>query len=308
MPAAENQSRRVNFSDSNDEIVFNTSKAALTPALNRIAPEYRTPNERPTHCVAPPMSIVKPNYEDILRRVSIVIHQHIQKCELRLSMAKPEDGEVGLFRKSQIDKFSEAEYVSPQYVYHFVRAPIARMGFLYGIRKLEVKPNTPDLSDIYTFLCDIFVKAYLSAECSIVCLIYVERLMEVGRVPIISKTWKPCLICGMLLASKVWQDLSSWNSEISQIYPQFSVQAINKLESVFCKEISWDLYISSSTYAKYYFALRSLSEKKDFRRNYNSMLVNAPGAEQVAERSEEVKQKVFNTMTLSCSLPKDVTI
>lgn len=59
---------------------------------------------------------------------------------------------------------------------------------------------------------------------------------------------------------------SSWNSEISQIYPQYTLEAINKLEMVFCKEIGWNLYIASSTYAKYYFALRSLTEKKDFRR------------------------------------------
>jgi len=59
---------------------------------------------------------------------------------------------------------------------------------------------------------------------------------------------------------------SSWNSEFSQIYPQFTLQAINKLEVTYCKEIKWNLYISSSAYAKYYFALRSLTEKSDFRR------------------------------------------
>ena len=59
---------------------------------------------------------------------------------------------------------------------------------------------------------------------------------------------------------------SSWNSEVAEIYPQYSLQNINQLESLFCTHIKWDLYISSSLYAKYYFALRSLSEKSDFRR------------------------------------------
>lgn len=59
---------------------------------------------------------------------------------------------------------------------------------------------------------------------------------------------------------------SSWNSEFAQVYPQFTLQAINKLEVLYCKEIKWNLYISSSAYAKYYFALRSLTEKSDFRR------------------------------------------
>lgn len=135
----------------------------------------------------------------------------------------------------------------------------------------------------------------------VVCLVYVERLMETANVPLVSQNWRPILLCGLLLASKVWQDLrlvtnvfvvcivrfvrqlpvlrdthnapvthplvgSSWNSEFSQIYPQFTLQAINKLEVTYCKEIKWNLYISSSAYAKYYFALRSLTEKSDFRR------------------------------------------
>ena len=98
------------------------------------------------------------------------------------------------------------------------------------------------------------------------CLVYVERLMENANVLLLSNTWRPCLLCGLLLASKVWQDISSWNSEISTIYPQFSLQSINRLERVFCEEIKWRLYISSSCYAKYYYSLRSLTEKKDFRR------------------------------------------
>lgn len=109
---------------------------------------------------------------------------------------------------------------------------------------------------------------------------------------------------------------SSWNSEISSIYPQYSLQAINRLERTFCEEIKWELYISSSTYAKYYFALRSLTEKKDFRRymvhtncefgislitssfilyrKYNVMMVNAPGEDKIAERSDEVKQQMLS--------------
>lgn len=125
--------------------------------------------------------------------------------------------------------------------------------------------------------------------------------MANAKVPLLSNTWRPCLLCGMLMASKVWQDLSSWNSEISQIYPQFSLQAINQLEMIFCKEIQWDLYISSQAYAKYYFALRSLNEKQDFRKNYTLMMVNAPGAEHIQERTEGIKQEILQT-TLSRSL------
>jgi hypothetical protein len=42
----------------------------------------------------------------------------------------------------------------------------------------------------------------------------------------------------------VWQDLSSWNIEVSNVYPQYTVDAINKLEKTFIQNLHWDLYIS----------------------------------------------------------------
>ena len=128
--------------------------------------------------------------------------------------------------------------------------------------------------------------------------------MEIANVPLLACTWKPIVICGLLLASKVWQDIGSWNSEIAEIYPQYSLQSINTLEGLFCGQIKWELYISSSVYAKYYFALRSLTEKQDFRRSYNVMVLEKHGKEEakaIAIRTQGLKETLLNT-TLSRSL------
>lgn len=172
---------------------FNTTKVGLTPSAHRLAPQYRVPEERSAQaqCVAPPSSITRPNYEgqisvlsscctcmclcnhicllfiDILRRVSIVIHQHIEKCEIRQALVTEETKESGMFHISQLEKFAEENFMTPDYVYHFVRAPVSRMGFLYGIHKITPVAPMPSLQDIHTFLSDLFVKALLSAECSI---------------------------------------------------------------------------------------------------------------------------------------------
>lgn len=74
---------------------------------------------------------------------------------------------IGLFHMSQQDKFLEEHYLAPQYVYHFVRTPISRLGFLYGIHQLSNVDVQPSLTDIHNFLTELFVKALLSAECSI---------------------------------------------------------------------------------------------------------------------------------------------
>lgn len=97
----------------------------------------------------------------------MVIHQHIQTCENRLAMMVPETAETGLFYVSQMKKFDEALYLMPQYVYQFVRVPVARLGFLYGIHKLQAPSCAPDFSNIHEFLRDLFIRAQLSAECSI---------------------------------------------------------------------------------------------------------------------------------------------
>jgi hypothetical protein len=52
----------------------------------------------------------------------------------------------------------------------------------------------------------------------------------------------------------------------------------------------------------YPYLLTDTFKRKFAVRNYNALVLNAPGAEQVAERSGEMKQAVFHTMTLSRSL------
>eukprot|EP00585_Thalassiosira_rotula_P017910 CAMPEP_0196202918 /NCGR_PEP_ID=MMETSP0912-20130531/5564_1 /TAXON_ID=49265 /ORGANISM="Thalassiosira rotula, Strain GSO102" /LENGTH=173 /DNA_ID=CAMNT_0041476925 /DNA_START=23 /DNA_END=544 /DNA_ORIENTATION=+ len=172
------------------------------------------------------------------------------------------------------------------------------------MRKIRVVHNTPTADEIYEFAHQLFKKVQLSSECSIVCLIYVEKLMEVAKVPLVAETWRPIFMCGLLLASKVWQDLSSWNIEFASVYPQFSLDAINRLELAFLKFIKWDLYISSSLYAKYYFALRSLLEKSGFRDRYNQMVggiggIAASEALKVSKRSEAVKEEALQQLSRS---------
>lgn len=106
------RSTRVQFSEENrplnnqdDSLAFNTSASHVTPSINRV--KYKNPSERESSCVAPPSTLSRPNYEDILRRVAVVIHQHITKCEARLSKATPETFETGLFHSSKMEKFSE---------------------------------------------------------------------------------------------------------------------------------------------------------------------------------------------------------
>jgi hypothetical protein len=289
--------------DVGEEAEFST-QVLNTPSIRKDL-AYRAPSERAPVLVAPQQgTMVRPDFADMLRRVSIVLEQHITKCEKRYERAASAGTlyvEDGLFHMRQGDKFAEEQFLSPQYKYHFVRVPLCRLGFMYGIAEVAREFAVPGVEEIHAFLSQLFTQAALSAECTIVCLVYVERLMEVGFVPLLRTTWRPVVMAGMLLASKVWQDLSSWNIEFAQIFPQYSITSINKLERLFCLEIKWDLYISTSSYAKYYFALRSLTEKRNFRQNIAVLAQVAPGDKQVSERSKGMKEGLLSTV-LSRSL------
>ncbi|GMF54991.1 unnamed protein product [Phytophthora fragariaefolia] len=355
-PRGRDEAKRVRFQN------FQPTHTVFTPRLSETSSlRYRKPDDRVvgSTSLAPPSSvssIAQPNYDDFLRRVSVVLYQHIRRCEKRhretqrgsggnfsnaiaaavsaltTSEERPNEArsptpteEAAAFNDDVADEpeleedtpadvanpasiasprlvdlpveeiFREEHFVTPQFKYTFVRLPRVHPLTVYSMEKITSKRHVPSVDEIFRFCKNLFNKAQLSAECTIVCLIYIERLMEQANVPLLAATWRPIVVCGLLLASKVWQDLSSWNVEISNIYPQFSLHSINRLERLFLHHIQWDLYISATVYAKYYFALRSLTEKKDFRRRYNyTMRVDPPNSKRLEERSAAVKHELYS--------------
>ena len=133
--------------------------------------------------------------------------------------------------------------------------------------------NIPTVDIIFRFCKTIYDKLQLSSECSIIGLIYIERLLESGITDINSRTWRTICLCSMLISSKVWDDLSSWNIEFADLFPIFTLQSINHLERIYLEGLKYNLFVSASTYAKYYFALRAIRnvEPKDIPRMYLSL-------------------------------------
>jgi len=282
--------------------MFRPSCDAYTPRINQKKNiPYKQLAKREPQAVTTMGSISRPNFSDVLRRVAMIIHQHILKIERRFGDTI---GDSKLFLPEMRYAFAEDNFATPTYKCTTIRVPMARTGVIYSLQKVHIKYNIPTVSEIYDFAHSLFQKVQLSSECSIVCLIYVERLMELAKVPLMADTWRPIFMCGLLLASKVWQDLSSWNIEFSNVYPQYSLDAISRMETQFLKMVKWDLYISSSLYAKYYFALRSLVEKKDFRQRYNQMVgvvgsVDAREAMKIQRRTEMVKEVALSQYSRS---------
>ena len=77
-------------------------------------------------------------------------------------------------------------------------------------------------------------------------------------------TWASILFTCMVLASKVWDDLSMWNIDFSNVstncslLQSFNVQRINQLERAILTCLKFGVVIPASEYAKYYYLLRSM--------------------------------------------------
>jgi hypothetical protein len=128
----------------------------------------------------------------------------------------------------------------------------------------DAPPSVPDKDTIANFIGGIFGKAQMEGETIIMLLIYVERLLEAtkGKLELTMRNWQPIVIACMVLASKVWDDLSMWNADFSLVSGGgFNVKRINELEIALLECMQYNVRVPASTYAKYYFQLRAMRER-----------------------------------------------
>jgi len=132
-----------------------------------------------------------------------------------------------------------------------------------AIETMRIEDKIPSLDEISSFYRFVFNKAQMEFDCIIMSLIYVERLLREtkGGVRPTVNNWRSVLFSCMILASKVWDDLSMWNADFSLACPTgvtFSLQRINQLELAVLNCLKYNVKVPASEYAKYYFLMRSM--------------------------------------------------
>lgn len=129
--------------------------------------------------------------------------------------------------------------------------------------------SIPSLSDIVDFYQEFYSRSQMEFDTIIMSLIYVERLIKTTNLTPGPENWRSVLFSCMVLASKVWDDLSMWNIDFSNVASAqssnqseglslFTLQRVNQLELILLKSLNFDVRVPASEYAKYYFLIRTM--------------------------------------------------
>ena len=210
-------------------------------------------------------TLATPSRDDCLRSVSKVLHRIVAENV----HSQPTCFDIDLFMNRNI-----------QVIVPMISHNTPFTCFYQLPERKEINLPSPD--SIFRFMRTIFEKLQLSSECSIISLIYVERLLETG-IYFYNKNWRPIVLTSILVASKVWDDLSSWNVEFSDLFPLLPLKSINNLERLFLDTLKYNLFVASSVYATYYFALRALRglDAKQIPRLYLNLGIGPAQKEEV---------------------------
>ncbi|CAN9498123.1 unnamed protein product [Ophioblennius macclurei] len=172
-------------------------------------------------------TVSQPNLKSTIKCVALAIYYHIKNRDSNRSLDIFDEKQHPLSREKVPDDYSVVD---------------------------------PEHKLIYRFIRTLFSSAQLTAECAIVTLVYLERLLTYAEMDICPCNWKRIVLGAILLASKVWDDQAVWNVDYCQILKDITVEDMNEMERHFLELLQFNINVPASVYAKYYFDLRSLAD------------------------------------------------
>jgi hypothetical protein len=174
----------------------------------------------------------------------------------------------------------------------------------------SIESCVPSLDEITAFYSDVFRRSQMETDCIIMSLIYIERLIKVsvGGVRPRIGNWRSLLFASMVMASKVWDDLSMWNADFSQTCPsgvRFPLKRINELELAVLNCLTFDVKVLASEYAKYYFLIRSMCIRSGLAGHdlIHSKALDIEGAKKIEDISSTFRRKASSSVSPASGSP-----
>lgn len=236
-------------------------------------------------------TLVKPNNERTIKCVCHVLRMHMKEYN--------DMDPCTAFPKSDIfsdDRSYPADAAASPSKSKFVPTPAS---------------NLPSLETVTAFFSLVFFKTQMEDECIIIALIYCERLliMTEGTLRIHGSNWRSVIFASLIMASKVWDDLSMWNVDFSNVFASsFDLRRINELELAMLDALQYNVKVKAGEYAKYYFHLRSMMAHLGYYKD--SLLPDLQPLDMLSARKLQLNTQRFHDesepMRRSISVPKNI--
>lgn len=106
------------------------------------------------------------------------------------------------------------------------------------------------LAAVQDWLWTILDALKLDPECLIISLVLLERALSRSELRLTPFTWRPCVLCALVVSSKTWYDKAVFNVDFSERLPSYNLAHINTMETGFLSAIDYRATVSVSLYAK----------------------------------------------------------
>eukprot|EP00397_Hematodinium_sp_SG-2012_P030738 GEMP01032576.1.p1 GENE.GEMP01032576.1~~GEMP01032576.1.p1 ORF type:complete len:514 (+),score=99.69 GEMP01032576.1:27-1568(+) len=117
------------------------------------------------------------------------------------------------------------------------------------------------VNGIFAFTNKLVNRLYISKEILVLALIYLDRLLDAPKAPVImDDTWRTLWSVSIIVASKVWEDVHPWNVDWVMVLRELRVPIfppdLYALEMSFLKAIDYRVHVPAELYANYFFSLK----------------------------------------------------
>jgi hypothetical protein len=150
--------------------------------------------------------------------------------------------------------------------------------------------SPPSIDNINAFLKSIYDTEQLSAECAVMVLIFIERLIAITKITLDHTNWRSVCFGAIIIASKVWEDTAVWNSDFQSVFPRLQLSDLGNLERQFLRYLDFNVAVKSSVYANYYFSLRTIAERNEI--NFPLQPLTKQQEEKLEHSSQGMEKRV----------------
>mmetsp|Transcript_16171 Transcript_16171/g.41529 ORF Transcript_16171/g.41529 Transcript_16171/m.41529 type:complete len:438 (-) Transcript_16171:44-1357(-) len=224
-------------------------------------PEYARFKASSTSTLYISSTLSSPDVNEIIKCMSVRLSIHMKKAELQGPPTKEDEQAYEIFNE-EIHPIDKRPYDTT---------------------------NLPIIDEVYEFINSTFEAERLSHECGILTLAYIERIMENSTVRLRPNNWRRMVLAAIILASKVWEDQAVWNVDFLNAFPCLTVKDLGQLEKKYLSLLMFNVSLSGSQYARYYFDLRELSDKEP--KDFPLKPLDKDGQERLESRSRKHEAK-----------------